>query len=134
MPLTDTAIRKAKSASRTQRLFDGGGMYLEITPAGGKWWRLKYRVGGKEKRLSLGTYPDTGLAAARVRREEARKLLASGIDPSEQRKQVKQEQIAAVAASGETFKSVAREWMSRQTVARVTADKNRWLLETFLFP
>ncbi|PPU93236.1 tyrosine-type recombinase/integrase [Xanthomonas albilineans] len=134
MPLTDTAIRKAKSASRTQRLFDGGGMYLEITPAGGKWWRLKYRVGGKEKRLSLGTYPDTGLAAARVRREEARRLLASGIDPSEQRKQVKQEQIAAVAASNETFKSVAREWMSRQTVARVTADKNRWLLETFLFP
>ncbi|PPU85878.1 integrase [Xanthomonas populi] len=134
MPLTDTAIRKAKPASRTQRLFDGGGMYLEIPPAGGKWWRLKYRIDGKEKRMSLGTYPDTGLAAARARRDEARKLLAAGLDPSEQRKQAKQAQAATVAAAGETFEAVAREWMSRQTVARVTAEKNRWLLETFLFP
>ncbi|MCE4510325.1 integrase arm-type DNA-binding domain-containing protein [Xanthomonas hortorum] len=134
MPLTDTAIRKAKPASRTQRLFDGGGMYLEIPPAGGKWWRLKYRIDGKEKRMSLGTYPDTGLAAARARRDEARKLLAAGLDPSEQRKQAKQAQAATVAAAGVTFEAVAREWMSRQTVARVTAEKNRWLLETFLFP
>lgn len=86
MPLTDTAIRKTKPAAKPQRLFDGGGLYLEIAPAGGKWWRLKYRHGGKEKRLSLGTYPDTSLADARSKRDDARKLLAAGIDPSEQRK------------------------------------------------
>ncbi|MFM9916317.1 MAG: Arm DNA-binding domain-containing protein, partial [Rhizobacter sp.] len=76
MPLSDTEIRKAKPAEKRQRLFDGGGMYLEITPAGGKLWRLKYRFEGKEKLLSLGTYPDIGLKEARKRREEGRQLLA----------------------------------------------------------
>ena len=80
MPLTDTAIRKAKATDKMQRLFDGGGLYLEISPAGGKWWRLKYRFDGKEKRVSLGTYPDTSLASARAKRDEARKLLAAGVD------------------------------------------------------
>jgi len=61
MPLTDTAIRKAKPTAKSQRFFDGGGLYLELAPAGGKWWRLKYRFGGKEKRLSLGTYPEPAL-------------------------------------------------------------------------
>jgi len=56
MPLTDTAIRKAKPTEKPQRLFDGGGMYLEISPAGGKWWRLKYRFAGKEKRLSFAMH------------------------------------------------------------------------------
>ena len=76
MALTDTAIKKAKATEKPQRLFDGGGMYLEISPAGGKLWRLKYRYGGKEKRLALGGYPDVSLVKARARREEARKLLA----------------------------------------------------------
>ena len=58
MALPDTSIRKAKPTDKPQRLFDGGGLYLELSPAGGKWWRLKYRFGGKEKRLSLGIYPD----------------------------------------------------------------------------
>jgi hypothetical protein len=71
MPLTDTAIRNAKPAEKPLRLFDGGGLYLEVAPtSGGKWWRFKYRCNGKEKRLSLGTYPDTSLKAARVRRDE----------------------------------------------------------------
>ena len=80
MPLTDTAIRKAKPTEKVQRLFDGGGLYLELSPAGGKWWRLKYRFDGKEKRISLGTYPDTSLASARDKRDAARKLLAAGAD------------------------------------------------------
>jgi integrase len=110
--LTDTAIRKAKPADKSQRIFDGGGLYLEISPAGGKWWRLKYRFGGKEKRLSLGTYPDTGLADARAKRDAARKLLAAGVDPSEQRKA---EKAAGEERATNSFEVIAREWMGRQT-------------------
>lgn len=73
MALTDTAIREAKPTRKAQRVFDGGGLYLEISPAGGRWWRLKYRYDGKEKRLSLGVYPDVTLTGARLRRDEARK-------------------------------------------------------------
>ena len=79
MSLTDTAIRNAKPAARPLKLFDGGGLYLEVAPAGGKWWRLKYRFGGKEKRISLGVYPQVALKDARERREAARKQLAAGV-------------------------------------------------------
>lgn len=110
--LTDTAIRKAKPADKPQRLFDGGGLYLEVSPAGGKLWRLKYRFGGKEKRLAIGIYPDTGLADARGKRDEARKLLAAGIDPGEQRKA---EKAAGGERAANSFEIVAREWLARQT-------------------
>ena len=76
MTLTDTKIRNAKPGKKPTRLFDERGLYLEVSPAGGKWWRLKYRFGGKEKRLSLGVYPDVTLKDARGRRDEARKLLS----------------------------------------------------------
>src|SRR3990170_1508503 len=97
MPLTDTAIRNAKpgvtpagkSTDKPYKLGDAGGLYLEVATAGGKWWRLKYRYDGKEKRLSLGVYPDVSLKDARQRRDEARKRLADGIDPSEHRKAAK---------------------------------------------
>jgi Arm DNA-binding domain len=89
MPLTDTAIRNAKPGEKPIRLFDGGGLYLEVSPTGGKWWRLKYRFDSKEKRLSLGVYPDVSLKDARDRRDASRKLLADGIDPSENRKAMK---------------------------------------------
>lgn len=89
MPLTDTAVRKIKPGDKSQRIFDAGGLYLEVSPAGGKWWRLKYRFGGKEKHLSLSVYPDTGLAEARTKRDEARKLLARAIDPGAHRKATK---------------------------------------------
>ncbi|SFM28341.1 protein of unknown function [Ectothiorhodospira mobilis] len=97
MPLTDTAIRNAKPADKARKQFDGGGLYLEVAPSGGKWWRLKYRYGGKEKRLSLGVYPDVPLKDARERRDEARKLLANDIDPSEHRqaqKAAKEDRVA----------------------------------------
>ena len=87
MPLTDAAIRAAKPKERSYKLFDGGGLYLEISPAGGRLWRLKYRFLGKEKRLALGKYPDVSLLTARKRREEARELLAQGIDPGERKRQ-----------------------------------------------
>lgn len=81
MPLTNIAIRKAQPREKLYRLTDGEGMYLEVAPNGSKYWRLKYRFAGKEKRLALGIYPYVSLADARERRYEARKALAAGFDP-----------------------------------------------------
>ncbi len=111
MPLSATAIRNAKSDGTVQRLWDAQGLYLEISPAGGRWWRLKYRFEGKEKRLSLGTFPDTSLADARTNRDAARKLLAKGIDPSQHRKAEKR---ATVLRDANSFAAVALEWHGKQ--------------------
>ena len=107
MPLSDVAARSAKPTEKTYRLFDSGGLYLEISPNGGKWWRWKYRCNGKEKRISLGVYPETSLKAAREKRDESRRLLASGIDPSHLRK-------AQRFSSGQanSFEALSREWHS----------------------
>ena len=122
MSLTDTAIRNTKPGAKPIRLFDGGGLYLEIAPTGGKWWRLKYRYVGKEKRLSLGVYPEVPLAGrkdkksgewvkgARDRRDEARQLLADGIDPGENRKAMKS---ARVERAGNSLEVVARECFAK---------------------
>jgi hypothetical protein len=107
MPLTDVTIKNVKSSSKTIRLFDGGGLYLEVSPAGGKWWRFKYRFGGKEKRLALGVYPDISLKDARSRHQDARKQLAQGIDPSEAKKMV----IASLSGK-DSFETVAHEWIA----------------------
>jgi hypothetical protein len=104
MPLTDTAVRNAKPAKKAVKLFDDRGLYLEVSSAGGKWWRHKYRFEGKEKRLSLGIYPDVGLKGARERRDNARKPLASGVDPAEHRKAQKQTRIDDVS---NTFEVIA---------------------------
>lgn len=133
MTLTDTAIRKAKPTDKPQRLFDGGGLYLELSPAGGKWWRLKYRFGGKEKRLSLGTYPDTGLADARGKRDAARKLLGAGIDPGEQRKAVK---AAGEERTANSFAVIAAEWLALQKprMATATLEKAKWTFDELVNP
>ena len=86
MPLSDTAIRNAKPAEKPRKLADGGGLYIEISPSGGRWWRYRYRFKGKPNRISLGVYPAVGLKDAREKHAEARKLLAAGVDPSEERK------------------------------------------------
>lgn len=129
MPLTDTAIRNTKPL----RLFDGGGLYLEVSPTGGKWWRIKYRFAGKEKRLSLGTYPDVNLKAARERRDELRKLLADSIDPAENRKAHKQARADLAANS---FEIVAREWFAKfePTWTEGHSDKIIKRLERDIFP
>ncbi|AIV88947.1 tyrosine-type recombinase/integrase [Burkholderia pseudomallei] len=135
MPLTDTAIRNAKPADKPVRLFDGGGLYLEIAPSGGKWWRLKYRFGGKEKRYSLGVYPEVTLATARKKRDEAREKLAAGIDPGEAKKAEKR---ASLLAAAHSFEVVARGWMNERkttvepaqhakTLARMENDVFPWL-------
>jgi integrase len=132
MPLTDRAIRNAKSEDKPYKLADGGGMYLEIAPSGGKWWRLKYRFDGKEKRLSLGVYPDVALTDARRKRDAARKLLASGTDPGEKRKADKRE---ADRRATNSFEAVAREWYGKQAHIWVSHHASDVLrrLETNLF-
>ena len=133
MPLTNTAIRNAKPGEKTKKMFDGGGLYVEVAPSGGKWWRLKYRMDGKEKRLSLGTYPDVSLKHARERRDEARRLLANGIDPSEHRKA---EKAAKAECSKNSFEAIAREWISKYTPTWSTSHSTRVIsrLERDVFP
>jgi integrase len=110
MPLSDIKVRNARPAEKPVRLFDERGLYLEVSPAGGKWWRFKYRFAGKEKRLSLGVYPDVSLKDARDSRDELRKLLAGGVDPSENRKASKS---ASSARASNSFEVVTREWFAK---------------------
>lgn len=109
-PLTATEVKNAKPKEKIYRLFDGGGLYLEVQPAGGKWWRLKYRFNGKESRISLGTYPTTSLADARQKRDVIKGDMAKGIDPTAQKKQ----QIQDLQAEGYTFKEVAEKRLDAQ--------------------
>jgi integrase len=133
MSLSDSAIRSAKPAEKPFRLYDAGGLYLEVSPAGGKLWRLKYRIAGKEKRLSFGAYPDVSLKSARERRDEARKVLAEGIDPGEQRKAQK---AASEARALNSFEVICREWLEkwRTTVEPAQHKKALARLEKNVFP
>nr|WP_256125267.1 integrase arm-type DNA-binding domain-containing protein [Photorhabdus luminescens] len=107
MPLTDTAIRNAKPLDKPYKLSDAQGLYLLIKPNGSKLWQLKYRFGGKEKKLAFGAYPTVTLANARKLREEARAVLSAGDDPG-----VKKQQEKQAKKSGNTFEEVARKWLA----------------------
>ena len=109
-PLTDKKIRAARADKKPVLLFDGGGLYLEVTPTGSKLWRLKYRLAGKDNRMSLGRYPDMSLKDAREKRIEIRKLVDAGIDPLVERKRVVEQEKAIEAEFQNTFEHVAREW------------------------
>lgn len=132
--LTDTLIRHTKPADKPLRLYDERGLYLEVSPKGGKWWRLKYSFAGKQRLLSLGTYPDTGLKAVREKRDQARRMLAQGIDPSAARK-AKQASRTEIVANG--FEAVAREWHATVHLAQVSgghAARTLIRLEQDVFP
>lgn len=132
--LSDTQIRTTKPGDRPVRLYDERGLYLEITTNGGRWWRFKYRFAGKEKLLSMGTYPDTPLKAARERRDRARALLEEGVDPSEARRAEKASRSEAVVNS---FEAVAREWHATIHLGQVSAGhaaRTRIRLEQDVFP
>src|SRR6185503_1273549 len=133
MMLTNTQVKNAKSGVKAIRLFDGRGLYLEISPSGGKLWRLKYRFDRKEKRLALGQYPEIPLEEARKRREAARVLLAHGVDPSEDRKAKRAERVARLENN---FEAVAREWFDRNSPnwAPSHAEKIIQRLENDVFP
>lgn len=142
MALTDKAIRAAKpghnprkteSDGKPYKLSDSGGLYLEVVPTGGKLWRLKYRIDGREKRLALGSYPAVSLAEARERRDLARKQLANDIDPSAVKKAKKAARLDALANS---FEVIAREWHSKQVPnwSEANAKKILNMLENDVFP
>ena len=135
MALTEMAVKKAKPLEKQQKISDGGGLYLLIHPNGGKYWQMAYRFEGKQKTLSLGIYPEVGLAQARDRRDEARKLLANEIDPGA----VKQAKKASgILLSENSFEIVAREWFIRHApnwkenhsskiIARLEKDVFPWI-------
>ena len=131
MPLTDIAIRALVHSDKPIKKTDEKGLFLLLQPSGGKLWRFKYRHGGKEKKLSLGRYPEISLKEARRRRDEARHALAMGRDPGEEKKQ--QALTAALNASN-SFEAVGNEYldkMGRDGREAVTINKSRWLLGLF---
>jgi integrase len=129
MALSVAAIKAAKIRTKPYKLTDGDGLFLLVTPKGGRYWRMNYRHFGKQKTLAFGIWPDTGLADARAQRDAARKVLARGDDPGEQ---IRLERIAATVAASNSFKAVAAEWLTkaeREGHSAVTMKKKRWLLE-----
>jgi integrase len=115
--LTATEVRNAKPAETPRKLWDGGGLFLLVHNNGGKYWRFKCKYGGKEKLLALGVYPDVSLAEAREKRDEARKLVGRGIDPSAHRKEV---QRTAAAAAANSFEAIALEWLEKNRTVWTT--------------
>jgi integrase len=132
LSLTDTGIKNAKPKEKPYKLFDGGGMYLEVALSGGKLWRLKYRFEGKEKRVAFGAYPAIGLKEARAKRDEAKELLAHGVDPSDQKKADKEAAKAAARDAGLTFAAIGNQWFEKHCADTVpaTQKKTRWYLDT----
>ncbi len=134
MSLTAKQVESAKTKGKDVKLFDGGGLFLLVKKSGGRWWRLKYRITGKEKLLSLGTYPEVKLADARQKRDEARKLLRDGIDPSAHRQSTK---AARQFAADHTFETIAREWHKSVHAPKVSpqrAKTSERRLEMYAFP
>jgi integrase len=132
--LTDTAVKKAKPLDKTYKLSDGGGLYLEVTATGAKYWRLKYRFAGKEKKLALGVYPVVSIAQAREKMRDAKLQLAEDKDPGLVKKQIK---LAKQFSQANTFSGVGGEFIDKRTqegAAKVTIDKIEWILRDKLNP
>ena len=131
--LTDKEIQSAKPREKAYKLADGDGLHLEVSPAGGKLWRLRYRFGGKEKMLALGKYPEVRGPEARKRAAQARQGIADGRDPSAERQAAKEHKRIAGDTS---FEAVARAWMAKvaPTLAETTRAKHQAYLEGDVFP
>ncbi len=131
--LNDITIKKAKPKDKQYKLTDGEGMYLMIHPNGGKYWRLRYKLAGKEKTLALGTYPTVSLAEARDKRFDAKKQLSNGIDPSQEKKQKKLQQYINAENS---FENIARDWYQKNYAKWKPRHANYILkrLEADIFP
>lgn len=126
MPLSDAAVRTAKPKEKPYKITDSGGLFLLVTPSGGKLWRFKYRFNGAEKLLALGVYPEIGLKQARERHNDAKKLLANGVDPSADKKR---QALAATLSASNTFDSIAAEFIElkeREGLSQATLVKQKW--------
>ena len=136
MKLTDAKLRALKPTGKTQKISDGGGLYIHLSPAGGKLWRLFYRFDGKQKTLALGKYPAVSLVEARKRRDEARELLGQGIDPGEKKKEGKAAAAAADLARAMTYEVVAREWFAKYSQGWTESNRAKILArqENDVFP
>lgn len=136
LPLTDAAIRNAKPQPKPFKLADGQGLYLEILPTGGKSWRFKYLFAGREKRLVFGLWPDVNLKQAREMRDDARAMVAKGIDPRQKQKTEDAEAEAKAVLAANTFEAIAREWHGQQvrTWSEDHAGKVMLRLAKHLFP
>ncbi len=130
MKLNDAKLRTLTTPGKH---FDGGGLYLEVTAAGGRYWRLKYRHAGKEKRLAFGVYPEVSLKTARERRDEARRMLDAGQDPSAERKAAK---VQAETEARNTFRAVAEDWLKHQGAkwAPVTLERIESVFKADVYP
>ena len=113
--LSPTKVKTVRPAEKPFKLFDGNGLYLEVRPNGGKWWRFRYQMHGKQKLLSMGTYPDTSLAKARSELVNARKQVADGVDPSEARKQAK---TKSKFDQANTFEDIALAMVAKNAVEK----------------
>ena len=111
MPLNDIKCKNIKSTDKTFKVSDEKGLYLEVNPSGAKYWRLKYRFAGKEKKLALGVYPEISLKEAREKRDDARKQIQEGVDPSQEKKLAK---LTRLINADNSFENVAREWHDKQ--------------------
>jgi integrase len=131
-PLSDTKVRAIKRTEKPQKFFDGGGLFLFVSPTGGKLWRLKYRFGGTEKLSALGAYPQISLAEARQKRDQALAMIANGVDPGE----TKKAQKAAGTEETETFEVIAREWHTKFSPSWADSHGEKILrrLELYVFP
>jgi integrase len=127
--LSEAKIRASRPKERAYKVFDERGLFLLVTPTGGRLWRFRYRLGGVEKLLTLGAYPDVPLKRAREKREDARKLVADGIDPSAKRQAERATQV-------ETFEAIAKEWLElqRKSLAAETMEILGTRLKSFLYP
>ena len=134
MSLTDTKVKNAKPSEKAMKLTDGFGLYLLVHPNGSKYLQLGYRFEGKQKVFSIGVYPAVSLADARQRRDEAKKLLASGVDPSA-KKQADNKTIQEKRNNTRAFKTVAKSWFATKTTWSEDYQRSVWnRLETYLFP
>lgn len=122
MPLTDLEIRRSKPREKSYTLNDGNGLSLLIEPNGSRGWRFRYRFDGKPKMISLGTYPDVTLNDARRKRDDARRLVAGGINPSDVRKE---EKLAKLSRNQNTFEAIAREWYAKRIDRCLQREQNQ---------
>jgi integrase len=125
--LTEARIRSAKPRPTPYKLSDGRGLYLLISPAGGRLWRVRYRYAGRENMLGVGAYPEVSLRAARERAEDGRRQVGAGADPAAAKR-------AARDARADTFRALALEWLGKQRLASATLEKARWTFNDLLFP